>query len=303
MGRSVAETISDATRIHLLNNNGLLFGQCVTAVGWVGGTIPQLSEDDGIVELALSDSSNGGIAVGAALAGRRPIYVIRYQGFMWYNSTSLVNYAAKSMELWNQPCPVFIRSIAMEGGIGPVATSSEHSMVMRKSGLPVYAPMTPNEWTEGWNWFLENDSPLYCSEHRKSFGIRNEMVDIENENPHITIFGISAARLSISEAIVELNKSGISCDFFNIKWLKPFSISENYLKSLNKSNVGLIVDSDNSICGASRSMAYEIMLKSGKPVHALGVEDRTAGFASHLDNGTPSKEEVIREVLNIVKSK
>jgi sulfopyruvate decarboxylase TPP-binding subunit len=27
-----------------------------------------------------------GIVAGAALAGERPIYVVRYQGFQWYNS-------------------------------------------------------------------------------------------------------------------------------------------------------------------------------------------------------------------------
>jgi hypothetical protein len=60
---TVAETISGITRKHLLENNGLLFGQCVTAVGWVGGTIPPLREEDGIVELPTSDVSNGGEAV------------------------------------------------------------------------------------------------------------------------------------------------------------------------------------------------------------------------------------------------
>ena len=37
-------------------------------------------------------------------------------------------YASKSKEIWGIPCPIFIRSIAMEGGIGPVAGSSHHSI-------------------------------------------------------------------------------------------------------------------------------------------------------------------------------
>ena len=84
MASSVAETIRDITRKHLKENNGLLFGQCVTAVGWVGGTIPEMTEEEGIVELSMADVSGAGVAVGAAVVGRRPIYVIRYQGFMWY---------------------------------------------------------------------------------------------------------------------------------------------------------------------------------------------------------------------------
>ena len=50
MAKTVAQTISDTTREHLKKGN-YLFGQCVTAVGWVGGTIPEMTEEEGIVEL------------------------------------------------------------------------------------------------------------------------------------------------------------------------------------------------------------------------------------------------------------
>ena len=128
---TLADTIRTTTSNHLTKCNGLLFGQCVTAVGWIGGTVPELSEKDGIMELSMADVAGSGIAVGAALMRRKPIYVIRYQGFMWYNAAPILNYAAKSKDIWGVPCPIFVRSIAMEGHIGPVATGSQHGMVMR----------------------------------------------------------------------------------------------------------------------------------------------------------------------------
>ena len=97
---TVAETISELTREHLQKNNGLALGQCLTAVGWVGGTVPQMREEDGLVELPATDVAGSGFAVGVALAGRRPIYIVRYQGFQWYNAVSVVNYAAKSKHIW-----------------------------------------------------------------------------------------------------------------------------------------------------------------------------------------------------------
>ena len=66
-------------------------------------------------ELNMADVANGGIVVGAGLSNRRPIYVIRYQGFNWFNAPIILNYACKSKEIWNVPCPIFIRGIAMEG--------------------------------------------------------------------------------------------------------------------------------------------------------------------------------------------
>jgi len=301
MAGTVAETIRHLTRKHLEDNKGLLFGQCVTAIGWIGGTIPEMTEEEGIVELSMADVAGPGIAVGAAVVGRRPIYVIRYQGFMWYNAAPLLNYAAKSKELWGVPCPILVRSIAMEGGIGPVASGSHHGMVMRMPGMPVCAPMTPREWTEAWDWFMGHDDPLYVSEHRKSFPIDYEMEPAFNEHPQVTILAISAARLNALEAVKLLTTEGITCDLMHLNWLKPFRTTDSMLQSLEKSKLGLVIDSDFEIGGPSRSIAYELMLASSVPVHALGVEDRTAGFASHLDNGTPTNEKIYHTVKALVR--
>ncbi len=301
MAGTTADTIKANTRTHLERDNGLLFGQCVTAVGWVAGTIPEMSEEEGIVELSMADVAGAGVAVGSALANRRPIYVIRYQGFMWYNSPSLVNYAAKSKEMWGVPCPIFVRSIAMEGGIGPVASASHHGMVMRMPGMPVIAPMTPNEWQEGWDWFMEHDDPVYSSEHRRSFVLDYEMGDVINDKADITVMAISAARLNAADAIDELRADGITCDFIHLTWLKPFKISEAMTHSLNSTGLGVVVDSDFEISGPSRSIAFELMHATGAPVHALGLEDRTAGFAPHLDNGTPTTERIRDGIKALVR--
>jgi CubicO group peptidase (beta-lactamase class C family) len=89
-------------------------------------------EEEGMVEFSMSDVSNGSIATGIALAGGRPIYVVRYQGFQWYNLVSIVNYAAKSKEICNRHCPIFVRSIAMEGGVGGHAGIFSNSMDVAK---------------------------------------------------------------------------------------------------------------------------------------------------------------------------
>ncbi len=301
MAVTVAETIKAATRKHLKEDNGLLFGQCVTAVGWVGGTIPEMTEEEGIVELSMADVAGAGIAVGAALVGRRPIYVIRYQGFMWYNAPSLVNYAAKSKEMWKVPCPIFVRSIAMEGGVGPVATGSQHGMVMRMPGIPVCAPMTPGEWLQAWNWFMTHDDPLYVSEHRKSFPVNYEMENVIQEGAVITLFAISATRLTTLEAVKQLRSEGILCNLFHVMWLKPFQITPDMLRSMKQTGLGLVLDSDFEVSGPSRSLAYELMLASSLPVHALGLEERSAGFAPRFDNGTPTAERIAQKIRALVK--
>lgn len=300
MSRTVAETIRETTRAHLKTGKGLLFGQCVSAVGWIGGTVPELTEEDGIVELPMADVAGAGIAVGAALSGKRCIYVIRYQGFMWYNAAPIVNYAAKSKDMWGVPCPLLVRSIAMEGSIGPVASAAHHGMVMRMPGIPVIAPMTPAEWTTAWNWWLEHDDPVYVSEHRRSFTIDHELPAVLRESPRITLIGISAARLNAQEAVERLAAEGIACDLVPCLWLKPFVMTPEMQTSLTRSRLGLVIDSDFEVAAAGRSVAYELMHKLSVPVHALGLDDRSAGFAAATDNPTPTADRIVARVRELL---
>ena len=54
-GRSVMilrNCIKEIIRKHL-NDGYIAMGQCLTAVGWVGGTLPELYEKDGMIELSM----------------------------------------------------------------------------------------------------------------------------------------------------------------------------------------------------------------------------------------------------------
>jgi hypothetical protein len=94
VGRTVADAIRELTRVHLEERDGLLLGQCLTAVGWVQNTVPPHAP--GLVELPMADVSGPGVAVGAAIMGRRPILVLRFQSFLWLAASPIVNYAAKA---------------------------------------------------------------------------------------------------------------------------------------------------------------------------------------------------------------
>ncbi|MEK7121325.1 MAG: thiamine pyrophosphate-dependent enzyme [Patescibacteria group bacterium] len=297
---NVAQTISSITRQHLLENNGAALGQCLTAVGWVGGTVPELTPEDRLVELSMDDTSGNGLAVGYALAGRRPIFIVRYQGFQWFDAVFIANYAAKSKELWNIPCPVFVRSVGMDGGIGPVASNNHHGIFMRMPGIPICAPMTPGEYKLIWEYFMRYDNPMYVSEHRRSFKIDHEMPDQLNYTADITLFPISSTRLDTIEAAKILSKEGISCDIIHLLWLKPFIVDDRILDPLeNSRHGGLVLDGDYAN-GAAKCIAFDIMQKTDKKVRVLALDDRTAGFAPHLDNLSPSPEKIYNYVKQIV---
>ena len=47
--QTLREVIKETVRHHLTVEKGIVMGQCLTAVGWVGGTLPEPYENDGIV--------------------------------------------------------------------------------------------------------------------------------------------------------------------------------------------------------------------------------------------------------------
>lgn len=300
MSVTLRDTIKETVRTHLQENNGIAMGQCLTAVGWVGGTLPELYEDDGMVELSMADVAGGGFAVGAALAGRRPMYVIRYQGFNWFNAPMILNYACKSKEIWDVPCPMFVRSIAMEGGIGPVAGSSHHALYYRMPGIRIVSPMTPKEYVKVYKDFMKREEVYYISEHRGAYNNDKEFKTIKPEKADIILYPISITRFAAQEAAEELNANGYSVAVHHIVDVKPFDLPTDDIIYASKAKYGIVLDDDYTD-GIAKSIAFDIQKNSKLEMRVMGLENKSAGFYKQVDNLPPSKEDIIRKIKNLIK--
>jgi pyruvate dehydrogenase E1 component beta subunit len=301
MGSTVGETIKEITRKHLCECNGLVLGQALTAVGWVNNTVPDCP---GIVELSMADVAGSGIAVGAAVAGRRPIFILRFQDFIFLNGSMIVNYAAKTKEFFGAGTPIFVRLIAIDGkGFGPVHSGKLHSIFMHFPGLRVCAPMTPNEYRECWKVFMEDDVPMIVSEHRCCYNSSAEMPDVVVADADITLYAISAARFNVTMAADILSQRGLKCNIVHIAWLKPFNLDRRFLDPLSKAKVGIVVDSGFEMAGASQSIAYELMVHADVPVKALGLYDKSSGVTPETENSTPSAARIAQVAQEFYEEK
>ena len=302
MEKTLREVIKETIFFHLKEKKGFVFGQCLTAVGWVGGTLPHLTEKDGMVDLSMADVANGGIVAGAALSNRRPIYVIRYQGFSWFNAPIILNYACKSKELWGIPMPILIRGIAMEGSIGPVAGSSHNSIYYKMPGIKIISPMTPSEYRYSYKYFMKNDDVLYVSEHRGSYDNKEDLKDYLPKNCDLILFSISITRFEALKVRNILKKKGYNIGIANILWIKPFNIKKKWITVLKESKYGGIVLDDDYSKGVASDIAYKLMKNSGSKIEIMGLKDKSAGFSKMTDNLPPNSKEIIKMILKIVKN-
>ncbi len=302
MGKTLKETIKEIIRKHLKNKKGKVFGQCLTAVGWVGGTLPELYEKDGMIELSMADVAGGGIVTGSALMKEKPIYVIRYQGFNWYNAPMIVNYAAKSKEIWNTPCPVFVRGIGMEGGIGPVAGSSHHSLYYRMPGLKIVSPMTPNEYKKIYDSFMKDNEVYYVSEHRGSFNNRIELKNDIKGRKDFVIIAISITRFEAIKAKEILEKKGLKIGIINILWIKPLKVSKASIKCIANSKFGALILDDDYVDGISNSIANKLSHLTNKKIFTLGLSDKSAGFHKRVDNLPPNSSQIVKKIISLIRN-
>lgn len=301
MEKTLRETIKTITFKHLKKFKGQVFGQNLTGVGWVAGTLPKLYEKDGIIELPMADVAGGGIVTGAALVKKRPIYIIRYQGYNWFNCIFIVNYACKSKEIWKKPAPMFIRGIASEGSIGPVAGSSHISIFYKMPGIKIYSPMTTQEYQRVYNSFMKKNDVFYVSEHRESYDKTKELKNIVKNNLDLILMPISVTRFSAIKAVSLLNKLGLKIGIIHLVDLKPFNLKKKWIEAIKSSKHGVLMTDNDYNDGILRTLAHKVNEKTHKKIYVMGLDDKSAGHHLKVDNLPPSAQKIKRKILEIIK--
>ena len=266
MARALRETIKEITFKHLKKFKSQVFGQNLTGVGWVAGTLPKLYEKDGVIELPLADVANGGMVTGSALVGKRPFYIIRYQGYNWLNCIFIVNYACKSKEIWNKPAPMFIRGLSNEGGIGPASTSTHISIFYKMPGIKIFSPMTNREYLRVYKKFMKAEDVFYISEHRKSYDNKLEFKNTLKKDLDIILMPISVTRFEAENAKNYLNKVGYKVGIIHLYELKPFTLKKKWINAIKNSKYGVLMTDNDYVDGILRTLAHKINEKTNKMI-------------------------------------
>jgi len=303
MAKTLRETIKEITFKHLKKFKSQVFGQNLTGVGWVAGTLPKLYEKDGVIELPLADVANGGMVTGSALVGRRPFYIIRYQGYNWLNCIFIVNYACKSKEIWNKPAPIFIRGLSNEGGIGPASTSTHISIFYKMPGIKIFSPMCNKEYFKVYNKFIKGDDVFYISEHRKSYDNKLEFKNRIKKDLDIILMPISVTRFEAEKAKNYLNKNGYKVGIIHLYELKPFVLKKKWINAIKNSRHGVLMTDNDYVDGILRTLAHKINEKTGKMVYVMGLKDKSAGYTDKTSNFPPNYLDIVKKTKNLIKLK
>jgi len=239
---SYAQALVEAAREEMLRDPKVfIMGEDVGLYGGAYGATRDLYKEFGewrVIDTPISEATIGGAAVGAAMAGMRPIAEIMYVDFTPLAMDQIANQGAKNRYMFGgkTSVPMVIRT---EGGAGR-AIAAHHSQSLESlwthfPGIYVVMPSTPYDAKGLLKAAIRDDNPVMFIEHKmlykeKGFVPEEEYIipfgvaDIKRLGKDVTLVTYSRMVYRALEAAEALAKDGLEVEVIDLRTLKPLDI-------------------------------------------------------------------------------
>jgi pyruvate dehydrogenase E1 component beta subunit len=282
-------------------------------LGYEGGMAGQYKDlqaefgPDRIVDTPISESTIMGAAVGAALAGTRPIAEMRFSDFAMCAVSELVNQGAKARYMFGGQArvPMVARMpIGIRGGIAAQHSQSPEAWYAHTPGLVVVTPATPADNRGLLKASIRCDDPVVYMEHKGLWGMLGG-VDENDQEPiplgvaatvragnDITIVSWAAQVGVAAEAADALAADGISAEVIDLRTLYPWD-RDAVMNSAARTGKLLVVHEAVRVGGFGGEVAAEVAETLGVPVARLGGERIPIPFSIPLEEAYKIKADRI----------
>ncbi len=271
----------------------------------------------------LSEDAMTGVAIGAAMAGYRPIHVHIRMDFMLLCMNQLINMGAKAHYMYNGQVkvPLVVRTmIGRSWGQGGQHSQALQSLFMHIPGLKVVAPSNANDAKGCMIAAIRDNNPVIFIEHRllysvdgyvpyKSYEVELGKARVMQEGDHITIIAVSHMVMEALRAKKHLESVGIQAEIIDPISLWPLDM-DTFMASARKTGKVLIVDNAWLTCGASSEILtqiYEICRQSGEAVPEMarmGFAFTTCPTTKPLENAFyPNSRTIATKAYEMVKGR
>lgn len=299
-------------------------GQGVKSPWYVGNTARGLLERFGpsrVIDTPVSENAVTGAAVGAAIAGMRPVVVHPRMDFMMYALDPIANEAAnwRYMSGGTMGVPVVIWGIINRGG----EQAAQHSQALHATyahfpGLKVVMPSTPRDAKGLMISAIEDPDPvvfiddrwLYSEEENVPGGIFRVPIGkaaVRRRGKDVTIAAVSYMVREALRAAEELKKKyGVSAEVIDVRTVKPLD-KKTILSSTAKTGRLVVADAG----WRSFGLAAEIMasvaesgIRLKTPPRRVAIDDVPAPAAATLEKiYYPSSKNIVSAAFAAVKKK
>ncbi|MBI5234581.1 MAG: alpha-ketoacid dehydrogenase subunit beta [Deltaproteobacteria bacterium] len=284
----------------LLENDPKVFiiGEGVDDAAGVFGTTKGLAERFGkarVMDTPLAENALAGIAMGAALAGLRPIFVQMRMDFTPLSMDQIINHAAKWHYMFGGALnvPLVMRGIIGRGwGSAAQHSQSLHPLFAHIPGLKVVKPSTPNDAKGLMHSAVYDGNPVIFIEHRwlyeqmghvpkGPYNVPLGKAIVRKEGADITIVSLSHMTSEAVRAACVLEKEGISAEVVDIRTLRPLD-HDTILASVKKTGRLIVAEPGWKMCGMGAEVAAIVMETAFECMKSPLV------MITHVDTPTPA---------------
>ncbi|NCB42222.1 MAG: alpha-ketoacid dehydrogenase subunit beta [Clostridia bacterium] len=262
----------------------------------------------------ISEAGLSGAAVGAAMAGMRPVPEIMYIDFAACCFDAIVNQAAKIryMSGGQVEVPIVFRT---QQGTGR-SSAAQHAQSWEAifahiPGLKVVMPATPYDVKGLLKTAIRDDDPVIFIEHKMLYGEKGEVpdeeytipfgvADVRREGKDVTVIATSKMVHTCLEAAKKLEKDNIDIELIDPRTIVPLDKS-TILQSVKKTGRVAIVQEAVERSGFASELAAMIMEQAfdylDAPVKRIAAANTPVAFAPDLENFVvPNADKVYEQI-------
>lgn len=268
-----------------------------------------------VIDTPISESGFIGMALGAALAGKRPVAELMFIDFSLVALDQVHNQIAKTHYMSGGRVKVPLTMITQGGGYkGAAAQHSQmlEALFLQVPGIKVVCPSNPADAKGLIAAAIRDDNPVLFIEHKQLLGAKGEVPEGEHfvplgkanviqEGSDISIFTYSYTVTLVEQA---LKDSGISADVIDLRTLNPLDW-DTIAVSVKKTHRALIVHESHLRCGVGVDLAAQIQEKLfdelDAPVTVCAAADTPIPFAKSLEDVVlPTPERILASIKKVL---
>ena len=310
IARGLREALEKDDRVFIMGEDvGAYDGAFAVTRGFLRDFGPKRIRDTPISESAIVGS-----AVGAALAGLRPIVEIMTINFTLLAMDQIINNAAKLRYMSNGQfsVPLVLRTVTGGGGqLGATHSQSFEGWYASVPGLKVAGPSTPYDALGLLRSAIDDANPVIFAEHALLYGVRGQVPEehykvplgsasVRRQGTDITIVGYSRMAQVADQAAEMLARQGTEAEVIDLRTLQPLDM-ETITESVKKTSRAVIVEEVWKTGGFAGEIASaiqeEVFDYLDGPVVRVGGRDVPTPYNGALEAATiPDAERVLRSI-------
>jgi len=310
--------INEALREEMVKDrNVILLGEDI-GPGGVGGVTKGLVDrfgEERVIDMPIAETAIVGSAIGASLAGLRPVAEIMHVDFIFICMDGICNWAAKQRFLSGGKVgvPITIRAPYGAKGIGPHHGQCLEACFQNIPGLKLVMPSTPYDAKGLLKAAIRDNDPVIYFESKYGYDREGEVpeeeytiplgkADIKREGKDVTIVALGIMVYHALEAAEQLASEGISCEVVDPRTILPLD-REAILDSVAKTKRAVIVHEapkTGGVGGEIAAMIAEHAFSSLRsPVVRVGAPFTPLPRKPYEKLYLPNKEKIVSAVKKI----